>query len=232
MPHVQHGIPIITAKNVDRSRIDFGSTNFTTEAAYAELSDKDRAIKGEILLTKDGSIGRAAIVETDKPFCINQSVALLRFGGMTAFVPYLLRLIEAPFTQQLIDDQAKGTAIRHISITAFAKFPAPLPPLTEQQEIVRRVEALFRLADAIEKRVASATARADKLTQAVLAKAFRGELVPTEAELARAEGRDYEPASALLERIQAERHSAARARHPGGGRGTAGPARGSARHRR
>ena len=50
-----------------------------------------------------------------------------------------------------------------------------------------------------------ATARVEKLTQAVPAKAFRGELVPTEAELARAEGRYYEPSSVLLERIQAER---------------------------
>ena len=45
----------------------------------------------------------------------------------------------------------------------------------------------------------------DKLTRAVLAKAFRGELVPTEAELARAEDRDYEPASVLLDRVRAER---------------------------
>jgi type I restriction enzyme S subunit len=68
-----------------------------------------------------------------------------------------------------------------------------LPPVFEQHEIVRRVEALFRLADAIETRVAAATVRAEKLTQAILAKAFRGELVPTEAELARQEGRDYDP---------------------------------------
>ena len=47
----------------------------------------------------------------------------------------------------------------------------------------------------------------EKITQAILAKAFRGELVPTEAELARQEGRDYEPASALLERIRAEREA-------------------------
>ena len=53
--------------------------------------------------------------------------------------------------------------------------------------------------------MSTATARADKLTQAILAKAFRGELVPTEAELARQEGRDYEPASVLLERIRSER---------------------------
>ena len=83
--------------------------------------------------------------------------------------------------------------------------PFPLPPLPEQHEIVRRVDALFKLADSIEARVAAATARADKITQAILAKAFRGELVPTEAELARQEGRDYEPASALLARIRAAR---------------------------
>ncbi len=80
-----------------------------------------------------------------------------------------------------------------------------MPLWTEQREIVRRVGALFKLADAIEKRVAAARLRADKLTQSILAKAFRGELVPTEAELARREGRSYEPASMLLERIQAER---------------------------
>jgi len=67
---------------------------------------------------------------------------------------------------------------------------------------------LFKLADTIEKRVAAATARAERLTQAILAKAFRGELVPTEAELARREGRDYEPAAVLVARIRAERGTA------------------------
>ena len=66
------------------------------------------------------------------------------------------------------------------------------------------MDELFRLADAIEKRITAATSRAEHLKQAVLAKAFRGELVPTEAELARREGREYEPASMLLERIKAE----------------------------
>lgn len=51
----------------------------------------------------------------------------------------------------------------------------------------------------------TAKAHVDKLTQAILAKAFRGELVPTEAELAHQEGRNYEPASALLEKNRRER---------------------------
>jgi type I restriction enzyme S subunit len=90
----------------------------------------------------------------------------------------------------------------------------PMPPLSEQHEIVRRVDALFKLADAIEARVAAATARADKITRAILAKAFRGELVPTEAELARQEGRDYEPASVLLARIRTARANSKAASNP------------------
>jgi type I restriction enzyme S subunit len=66
---------------------------------------------------------------------------------------------------------------------------------------------MFKLADAVKKRVAAATTRAEKLSQAILAKAFRGELVPTEAELARRERRPYEPASELLARINSERES-------------------------
>ena len=82
-----------------------------------------------------------------------------------------------------------------------------------------RVEALFKLADAIEQRVESARATVEKTTQAILAKAFRGELVPTEAELAKKEGRDYESASVMLERIKAERAKAGtgKQRRKGGG---------------
>jgi type I restriction enzyme S subunit len=88
------------------------------------------------------------------------------------------------------------------------RLPLTIPPLPEQHEIVRRVDQLFALANAIEAKVAAARGRVERLTQAVLAKAFRGELVPTEAELARREGRDYEPAAALLARIAAQRHAA------------------------
>ncbi len=82
-----------------------------------------------------------------------------------------------------------------------------MPPIDEQQEIVHRVDSLFTLAGVIEKHVADASARADKLTPVVLGKAFRGDLVSTEAELVRQEGRDYEPATVLVTRFGMYRHS-------------------------
>jgi type I restriction enzyme S subunit len=68
-----------------------------------------------------------------------------------------------------------------------------LPSIEEQHEIVRRVESLFAFADRLEARYNAARAHVERLTPALLAKAFRGELVPQDP--------NNEPASALLERI-------------------------------
>jgi hypothetical protein len=75
---------------------------------------------------------------------------------------------------------------------------------SRNNEKVRWMSALLRLA--VRNRKQSGNYPRE-LTQSILAKAFRGELVPTEAELARREGREYEPASVLLERIKAEREA-------------------------
>jgi len=79
----------------------------------------------------------------------------------------------------------------------FEEIWFPLPPLAEQQEIVHHVEALFKIADQIEERYNKARVYVDKLTQSILAKAFRGELVPQDP--------NDEPASELLKRIQGEK---------------------------
>lgn len=121
---------------------------------------------------------------------------------------WVVSFLRSTAGKSLLTADAKW-AVNQVSInqTDVGTTPVPIPPHYEQAEIVRRVDALFKLANAIEKRVAAASIRAEKLTQAILAKAFRGELVPTEAELARQEGRDYEAASVLLERIRADRNS-------------------------
>ena len=77
----------------------------------------------------------------------------------------------------------------------------PVPRSAEQHEIVRRVEALFAYADRLEARYRAARAQVERLTPSLLAKAFRGELVPQDP--------DDEPASVLLERIRAARAIAA-----------------------
>ena len=85
----------------------------------------------------------------------------------------------------------------NVGAEGIRKASIELPSLAEQQEVVRRVEALFKLTDQIEARYNKANAFVDKLTQSILAKAFRGELVPQDP--------NDEPASVLLERIREQR---------------------------
>jgi type I restriction enzyme S subunit len=84
-----------------------------------------------------------------------------------------------------------------ISREKLLEHTLPLPPLLEQRAIVERVERLFHFADEVEQRVTAATTHANHLTQSILARAFRGELVPQDP--------NDEPASVLLERIKHER---------------------------
>ena len=110
-------------------------------------------------------------------------------------IPYV-RVADFPPTQKRMQKAAKGVAVRGINIGDVRALQMPVPPLAEQQEIVRRVEALFTLADRIEARYAKGKAHVEKLTQSILAKAFRGELVPQDP--------NDEPATVLLERIRSQ----------------------------
>lgn len=101
-----------------------------------------------------------------------------------------------------------GEGRPHLSFDHLRETVVALPSEGEQEEIVRRVDNLLALIAQIGLRLSREQERVARLEASILAKAFAGELVPNEAELARREGRSYEPASVLLERIRAERGSA------------------------
>ncbi len=94
-------------------------------------------------------------------------------------------------------ESAYGQGKPGLNLDNIKNLDIHLPPLPEQQEIVRRVEALFKKADEIEARYKKARVFVDRLTQSILAKAFRGELVPQDP--------NDEPASVLLEKIKTEK---------------------------
>ena len=116
----------------------------------------------------------------------------------------------------LLQDEFRENAQRHMAGTAgqlrvpaawMIEAPIPLPPLAEQRRIVAGIETQFTRLDASVSALRRAQAHLKRYRASVLKAACEGRLVPTEAELARSEGRDYEPAAVLLERILAERRA-------------------------
>jgi len=116
-------------------------------------------------------------------------------------------LFSSEFFQKQLRSVMEQTTRNQVPISKQISLNFICPPVEEQQEIIRRVEALFKVTDDIEKRYEKAKAHVDKLTQSILAKAFRGELVPQDP--------NDEPASELLKRIQEERRKQAAERSPG-----------------
>jgi type I restriction enzyme S subunit len=108
---------------------------------------------------------------------------------------------------QNLNQLSAGTGQPYVSQDILSSIEAPIVSLPEQDEITHRVNALFGLADNIEVRFKAVQQQVDRLPLSVLAKAFRGELVPTEAELAKREDRPYESAEELLQRIRHSREA-------------------------
>jgi type I restriction enzyme S subunit len=191
------GIPFITVRNLTAGPgISFKNLNYVSEDDHQEFYQRANPEKGDILISKDGTLGVVRQIKTDDVFSIFVSVALVK-PVLQEISNYLEIAFSAPVVQKQM--VGVGTGLQHIHLTDLKKDMIPLPPLKEQKEIVRRVESLFTLADTVEKQHLETKKRIDRLTQSLLAKAFRGELMPQDP--------SDEPAAELLKRIQAERNA-------------------------
>jgi len=154
MPTVFDGIYMITANDINDGRIKFETARRTTEQAYKKLlTDKSRPKKNDILLTKDGSLGRLAIVDNEV-ICINQSVAVIRPNERV--IPlYLKTLLESEYYQKTMIENAGGSTIKHIYITVVDKMKVGLPPTkAEQTAIATALNDADVLINSLEKLIA------------------------------------------------------------------------------
>lgn len=161
-------------------------------------------LNGDVLICEGGEPGRCAIWRGGKQVTVFQK-ALHRARTSPSILPeWLVFNIKNDADGNTLAQLFTGSTIKHLTGKALARYPLRLPPIAEQTEIVCRVEQIFAFADNLEAKVAAAKSRIDNLTQSILAKAFRGELVPQDP--------NDEPASVLLERIKAQRAATPKAK--------------------
>jgi type I restriction enzyme S subunit len=199
--YTPEGMSFLRCQNIRPLRFDPAGLVHIPMSFHRSLA-KSRLTGGEILVVRSGAnTGDCCVFPRE--FGEANCADLVITRPLSGLLPeYGALYVSSPFGQARLTLRETGIAQPHFNIGAMRVKAFPLPPFAEQEEIVRQVQGLFRSADAIEGRMMAGVARTEKLTQAILAKAFRGELVPTEAELARTEGRSYEPASILLARIR------------------------------
>ena len=154
---------------------------------------------GDVLITRAGPRSRAGItciVRGDQPMLMLCDKAYRVRVDRSKIHPQMLNLLlNSPEVLDEIDGMKTGISESGVNLTQakFRELALSVPHIAEQTEIVRRVETLFAFADRLEARLAQAQTAATRLTPALLAKAFRGELVPQDP--------NDEPAAELLRRL-------------------------------
>ena len=150
-PHYQSsGIHFLSVKDISSGYIDFSNTKFISKFEHEELFKRCNPQKGDILLTKVGTTGIPAIVETDVEFSLFVSVALLKFNQKYLDERYLYNLILSPLVQIQAKENTKGIGNKNWVIDKIAQTLIPLPPLAEQKRIVAKVEELLNLVNKLE----------------------------------------------------------------------------------
>ena len=171
------GIPTKYLRNINVRWFDFDLDDLfeikVSEEEMQKYSIQDR----DVLVCEGGEPGRAAIWRNGNTNIIFQK-ALHRVRLNNNILPeFFLYNLKVDSVNNVLSSLFTGTTIKHLTGVAFSDYSINIPPLEEQQEIVRRVESLFAKADQIEASYQKLKAKIEQLPQALLAKAFRGELV-------------------------------------------------------
>lgn len=198
-PELDEGVPYVRVADFPNDRLNLRTIRKTSPAMDEEFK-RSRLRRGDVLLSIRGTVGRLVVVPSELENAnITQDSARLSIQPEVnaAFVLWVLR---SDLVQQRMRGAVKGVAVRGINIGDVRALQVPLPSRAEQDEIVRRVDTLLSQSDEIATLVERANRRVEVLAPSVLAKAFRGDLVPQDP--------TDEPAAALLARIAAARDHA------------------------
>jgi len=197
-PFAKTGIPFLVIGNVKDGKVDWQSVSkWVTRETFERFTSRVRPSRGDVMYTAVGSYGTAIEVETDQPFMFQRHIAHIKPVALGCQPAYLTVVLNAPQTRQLADRVARGVAQKTVTLGDLSLFPVPLPPVLEQLESKRLVAAYFENLEKIDTELNSVDNEHVTLTQSILAKAFRGELVPQDP--------NDEPATELLKRITEEK---------------------------
>jgi type I restriction enzyme S subunit len=181
-----------TTNFADSGGWNLEATKRVSKATVLEQQARCKFTRHSLVFSRKGTIGKVRIVPLVESFALLDSLVVI--NAKEGLSPgYLLLALQSPIVQEQVVRLTRGVALKQVSVGVVRSLEIPLPEMDEQTEIVRRVELLFGFADRLEARLQAAQTASSRLTPSLLAKAFRGELVPQDP--------NDEPASELLKRL-------------------------------
>jgi len=150
-PKAIDGIPFLVIGNLNQSKINMENCRFVPCEYYKSLDWGRKPSHGDILYTVTGSYGIPIPVDTDKEFCVQRHVAILK-ATKSSPKDYLKYVLGSNIALEYATKIATGIAQKTVPLTGLRKMPILLPPLEEQKRIVKKVDELMEFCDRLEKK--------------------------------------------------------------------------------
>ncbi len=197
----REGINFIKIENVVNGKIDLKSIHqFISEEAH-NSQQRSQLKEGDVLFSIAGTIGETCLIKEEVlPANTNQAFAIINGFNSVLEADFLRKQFDS-FVSRKVKSLARGGAMNNVSLTNLKEMIISLPPLPIQRAIVSKIESLFSSLDSGIADLKKAQAQLKIYRQAVLKKAFEGELTKEW----RAKQKDLPSAEALLEEIKIER---------------------------
>ena len=173
-PKSETGIPFLVISNVNTGYLSFENTRFVPEEYYNSLNMVRKPCKGDVLYTLVGSYGISVIVDTDRNFCFQRHMALLKPKNIDT--RYLWYTLQTQQTYEKATKIATGTAQLTVPIKGLRQMEIYVPTLQEQTEIVRIIDGLLAKEQQAKELAENVLDKIELIKKSILARAFRGEL--------------------------------------------------------
>lgn len=141
------GVKFVSVKDMSSGKLDLSNTKFITQEEHDELYKRCNPEKGDMLISKVGTTGVPAIIDTDEQFSLFVSVALLKYNHQYINEKFLYYLLMSPLVQEQVKENTRGIGNKNWVLDFIAKTIIVLPPIEEQQRIVERLDALLPLCE-------------------------------------------------------------------------------------
>ena len=173
--YVPEGIPFLSAKNVKNGQVIWSGHQYVSEESHRALTKHNKPKIGDILYTRVGSYGEAAIIDRDVEFSIFVSLTLIK-PKPVVLNSFLKHYLNSSAVKELAADSITGSGVGNLNVGTVREFPIHLPPLPEQRSIVSQLddmrEETQRLARLYERKLVAL----DDLKKSLLHQAFSGAL--------------------------------------------------------
>lgn len=130
----EDGIPLVRATNMTSGKLYFNDVKYISYDQHRKLTKIHKARKGDVLVSKSGTLGAVCIVDTDREFSIYESLICLH-PNKTIYNRYLMHLLRSSKVQDEMLEKKVGNEIKHLNLQTFRKLFVPLPTMKEQIEI-------------------------------------------------------------------------------------------------